>query len=73
MQYRWYDFEEDESSDAIPDKYVLSIVNEDAEEVAVIVHRTVGGRYPLDGALASWKRENAQRIVDALNASEVPS
>jgi len=64
--FGWEDFEEDESTDAIPDKYILTIEC-DGEEYASIVHRTVGGLYPIDGELANEKRAHAQRIVDALN------
>lgn len=63
--YDWTDFEEDESSDAIPDKWILTI-REGGEELAVIVHRH-SERYPIDGVLADEKRERAQFIVDALN------
>ena len=34
-----------------PDKHFITIVD-DGEEMAVIVHRTVGGKYPLDGRVA---------------------
>lgn len=73
MYYGWLDFEEDESSDSIPDKYILTIGtfnehHEFVDEIAIIVHRTAGGQYPLDGELAESKRKDAQRIVDALNA-----
>jgi hypothetical protein len=67
-KYLWFDFEEDDSTDAIPDKYILSIEDENGEEVAVIVHRTCGGEYPLDGDVAERKRKNAQMIVDELNS-----
>lgn len=66
----WDDFELDESSEEIPDKYILTICEglpEDFNEVAVIVHRTVGGKYPLDGEMAAVKRANATYIVEALN------
>lgn len=70
----WLDFEPepdgtgDGSGD--PDKHILTIVNDpggDNDEIAVIVHRTVGGKYPIDGALANRKRRIAQVICDALN------
>jgi hypothetical protein len=64
---QWFDFEEDQSTDNIPDKYILTIAGPDDEELAFIVHRTCGGRFPLDGEVANRKRETAQRIVDALN------
>lgn len=38
-----------------------------AEEVASIIHRTVGGKYPLDGPEAEKRVENARKIVRALN------
>lgn len=74
----WLDFEPepdttgDGSGD--PDKYILTIADglgteHWPEEVAVIVHRTCDGRYPIDGDLANQKRHNAQVICDALNAS----
>lgn len=68
--FGWADFTEDESTDAIPDKFILTITDEDGEEFATIVRRTVDGEYPLDGGLASQKRANAQRIVNALNREE---
>jgi len=69
VRYAWQDFEEDQSTDAVPDKYVLTIT-EDGEEYATIVHRTVGGKYPLDGEMARHKRARAERIVFLLNFEE---
>lgn len=66
--FGWYDFEADDSSDKIEDKFILTIHDPDGEEFATIVHRTAGGRFPLDGDLANQKRLNATRIVNALNA-----
>ena len=69
VEYVWSDFEPDEG-DEIPGKFILTIgTNGDygIEEVAVIVHRTCNGRYPIDGELANKKREDARFIVDALN------
>lgn len=72
--FGWFDFEPepevtgDGAGD--PDKYILTIVawpGEDNEEIAVVVHRTCNGKYPLDGPLANEKRQQAQRIVDLLN------
>lgn len=74
----WLDFEPepdttgDGSGD--PDKHILTIADGFGtdtwpEEIAVIVHRTVGGKYPLDGIVAQRKRHNAQVICDALNAN----
>lgn len=71
----WFDFEPepevtgDGSGD--PDKHILTIVNypgEDNDEIAVIVHRTCDGKYPIDGVLADRKRRIAEVIVAALNA-----
>lgn len=73
-QYGWNDFEPepgmtgDGSGD--PEKHFLTIVDPDGEEYASIVHRTAGGRFPIDGPVAEQKRRNAQNIVDALNAQE---
>lgn len=64
-EFAWEDFQEDESTDAIPDKYILTITKH-GEEFATIVHRA-SEAYPIDGNLANQKRENAQLIVDALN------
>lgn len=71
--FEWLDFEAepnltgDGSGD--PETFYLTI-REAGEELSVIAHRTCGGKYPIDGELANEKRANAQRIVDALNASE---
>jgi len=67
--YDWIDFEPepdvtgDGSGD--PEKYILTI-REHGEELAVIVHRVCGGRFPLDGEVAERKRRSAQRIVQAM-------
>lgn len=72
MVYWHDDFELDDSSDEIADKYVLTIYQGTpgdefgSEEVAVIVHRETQ-TYPLDGDVAGRKRGNAHRIVSALN------
>lgn len=67
-KYQWFDFTRDESTDAIPDKYILTIADADGEEIAVIVHRTLDDTFPLDGRLAEKKRQDATLIVRALNA-----
>lgn len=67
--YQWFDFTPDDSTDAIPDKYILTIVDADDEEIAIIVHRTVDGTFPLDGPVAEKKRQDAARIVRALNSA----
>lgn len=52
-----------------PDKHFLTICYPDGEECALIVHRTGGGKFPLDGDAAAQKLNRAQHIVDALNAT----
>jgi len=65
LRYAWHDFEQDESTDQIADKEILTITD-DGEEMAVIVHRNVP---TLDNErMKDAKRESAQLIVDALNA-----
>lgn len=71
-QYGWIDFSHMEN-DPDPERFYIEIYSTDDEghyddEVAVIVHRTDGGVYPLNGEVAKEKRETAQKIVDALNA-----
>lgn len=73
-KYGWSDFEEDVSTDAIPDKFILTIGELDEDgyldgEIAIIVHRTCNGKFPLDGPVAEAKREQARMIVSALNRS----
>lgn len=74
--FGWFDFEPepegtgDGSGD--PDKHILTIVADpggDNDEVAVIVHRTCDGRFPIDGPLAESKRQTAEALVEVLNAS----
>jgi hypothetical protein len=65
-EFGWWDFDLDES-DYIEDKYILTIINPDGDEIATIVHRTVGGKHPLDGEVAELKRAHARRIVELLN------
>ena len=71
-RYGWSDFEEDESTDEIPEKFVLSIGRLDDrghlsdDPMAVIVHRA-SAAFPIDGDVANAKRADAQMIVDALN------
>lgn len=52
-----------------PDKHFITIRDPEGEEYALIVHRTVGGKFPLDGDVANEKIARADRIVAALNAS----
>lgn len=51
------------------DKYILTIQTADGDEWASIIHRTDGGRFPLDGPVAEEKMGRAQLIVAALNAT----
>lgn len=69
IRYDWTDFEAEVDLGNTDDRegvYFLTI-REDCEEMAVIIHRTYGDAYPLDGISSERKRMNAQRIVDALN------
>lgn len=81
LKVAWYDFEPepdgtgDGSGD--PDKHILTIavVEKDGsmgDEIAVIVHRTCDGKYPIDGVLANEKRRHAEVIVAALNQQHGP-
>jgi hypothetical protein len=42
-------------------------IRDDEEEMAIIVHRTADGRFPITGPVAKIKEGQAQLIVDALN------
>lgn len=70
-QYDWVGWEDepgmtgDGSGD--PEKHFLTIRDPGGEELALIVHRTVGGKYPLDGEVANEKITDADMIVAALN------
>lgn len=68
--YSWTGWEsEEEATDgpARPDTHFITI-REDGEELAVIVHRTCDGQFPLDGEVAKSKEAIADRIVAALRA-----
>jgi len=68
--YHWLGWEsEADFEPGRPDTYFLTICHPDGEEYAVIIHRTVDGQFPLDGEVAKGKEADAQRIVDALNAT----
>lgn len=56
-----------------PEKHFLTVRDPEGEEYALIVHRTVGGKYPLDGDLAQEKIAKAKNIVAALNAEAGPA
>lgn len=63
--------EPDDSTDAIPDKYVGTLgVWEDGhfhEELAVVVHRTADGAWPLDGPEARDKEADLADLAAILN------
>ena len=72
----WFDFESepdmtgDGSGDPETHYLTIAFLAEDTsmdDEIAVICHRTVGDKYPIDGELANEKRRYAQVIVEALN------
>jgi hypothetical protein len=70
-KFGWIDFDHMDS-DEDPERFYIEIFSLDGdgyygEEIAVICHRLVGGKYPLDGSVANEKRAHAQRIVDLLN------
>lgn len=68
--YHWLGWEsEADFEPGRADTYFLTICHPDGEEMAVIIHRTVDGEFPLDGIVAKSKEADAQRIVDALNRS----
>lgn len=70
-RYGWIGWEAETDLDNPDDRegvYYLTIT-EDGEEFAVIMHRVVGGKYPLDGEVAVEKIERAERIVAAMNAN----
>lgn len=73
--YDWIDFEPEPDltgdGEGDPDKHII-LIREDGEEFATIVHRTCGGKYPLDGPTAEEKRRNAEHMIDALNAYDPP-
>lgn len=68
--YTWTGWEAEVDNDNDDDRvgvYYLTIRDPAGEEYAVIMHRTVGDRYPLDGDVAQEKVRRATRMVDALN------
>ena len=68
--YDWTGWESEEEATDGPARPVTHFITirEDGEELAVIIHRTCGGQYPLDGELAKSKEAVAERIVAALRA-----
>ena len=76
LTYGWLDFEEDYSTDAIPDKHILTIGtfsddNGFEDEIAVIVHRVIDDD-TINEHLLNWHRHVAQHIVNLLNANPIP-
>lgn len=67
MKYHFTDWEQD---DCDPDRYYLTIRDPDEEEMCIIVHCEVGGRFPLDGPVADGKTYTAEMICEALNYRE---
>ncbi|MGZ4745668.1 MAG: hypothetical protein ACXVYY_01160 [Oryzihumus sp.] len=72
-RYDWlgWEAETDLGNDDDREGVYFLTITEDGEELAVIVHRVCGGKYPLDGPVAQEKEVAAQRIVDALNVKEM--
>lgn len=72
-KYGWTDWQseyEELGSDGREGVYWIEIFEEDEGEIACIIHRTVDGKFPLDGPVAKEKEARAQMIVDALNAAQ---
>ena len=70
-RYLWTGWEaeaDNDNDDDRKDVYYLMITDA-GEEMAIIVHRTCGGKYPLDGSVALAKMARADWIVAALNAA----
>ena len=65
--YYWTGWYVDDSTDKIPDKFIITIWTPDDVEMAVIIHRH-SDEYPIDGKVAHEKMVNAQQIVEALNS-----
>lgn len=69
-EFTWIDFEPepdgtgDGSGD--PNKHILTILDPDGDEFAIIVHR-VSAQFPLDGPVANEKRERAAWACNALS------
>lgn len=71
--FGWLDFDLDDSTDEIPDKYVATVGtwNENDEfedELFTIVHRH-SEKFPMYGELAHKKRMNAIHLVNILNTA----
>lgn len=63
----WHAETDLDNDDDREDVYYLTINSPNGEEYAVIVHRTVGGKYPLDGTVATQKIARADFMCVALN------
>lgn len=68
--YGWFGWDAETDSGNNDDRQGVHhiTITEDGEEYATITHRTVEGKYPLDGEVAQEKLARAKRITAALNA-----
>lgn len=71
-QYGYTDWqrEAEVAADGRKDVHYIEILDPDGEELAVIVHRTEGGEYPLEGPVAVAKMMRAEKMVGVLNSWE---
>lgn len=71
-QYGYTDWQSEAGTtpDGRKDMHYIEILDPDGEEVAVIVHRTEGGEYPLEGPVAVAKMMRAEKMVGVLNSWE---
>lgn len=71
-QYGYTDWqsEAEVTADGRKDVHYIEILNPDGEEAAIIVHRTEGGEFPLDGPAAAAKMVRAEKMIGALNSWE---
>ncbi len=70
VKFGWFGMEPDDSTDAVPDKYVgtLGTVDSDGmiDEIAVIVHRA-SPLFPVDGPMYKKKDANGAALSELLN------
>lgn len=71
-QYGYTDWQSEAQAtpDGRKDVHYIEIHDPDGEEVAVIVHRTEGGEFPLDGPAAVAKMVRAEKVIGVLNSWE---
>ena len=70
-EYDWHGWTAETDNDNDDDRegvYYLTIT-EGGEEIATIMHRVCGGKYPLDGVVAQQKCADADQIVNALRGA----